>query len=269
MDWIDPHLWKVIYSSIVAVVMICSHFTTVLMAIDTTALKGIYQEIQNYCNVSGAHWDNVHGAGINGEAAQEVFNNYVSSSTSCSSLQQFSNSNGTGAQGNNVFTPAIAAAPVLPEDVEPEVEDVVAATATVIVLAACSSAYPVTTESVINYTAPCLPIAAPSTLASSIGTGKHTHDDALADLDTMSHMSTHLSLTGPMASTTLISEPPSAKKSQLAHHAAIVGMQGAINHIGDILDKAVNNAAPVSSSAPVPTPVPAPAPAPPPSIYNP
>ncbi|KAG2364077.1 hypothetical protein BDR07DRAFT_1375373 [Suillus spraguei] len=152
MDWIDPHLQKVIYSSIVAVVTICGHFTTVLMATDTTAvnsgeakaqwnvaetnallahllqniceagdgrnfktstftsaaatllsanlltasppktnrccrnkwnsLKGIYWEIQNYrnVNVSGAHWDNVHGAGINGEAAWEVFNNYVSSS---------------------------------------------------------------------------------------------------------------------------------------------------------------------------------------------
>ncbi|KAG2358978.1 hypothetical protein BDR07DRAFT_1488798 [Suillus spraguei] len=180
----------------------------------------------NYHNVSGAHWDNVHGAGINGEAAREVFNNYVSSSTSRSSLQQFSNSgwifydmlaqilpSGTGAQGNNAFTPAVAAAPVLPEDVEPEVEDVVAAAATVIVSAECSSAHPVTTKSAINFTAPRLPITAPSTLASSISTGKCTHDDALADLDTMSHTSTHPSLTGPMASTTLISEPPPAKKS--------------------------------------------------------
>ncbi|KAG2354452.1 hypothetical protein BDR07DRAFT_1382248 [Suillus spraguei] len=134
------------------------------------SFKGIYREIQNYRNVSGAHWDNVHGAGINGEAAREIFNNYVSSSTSHSSLRQFSNSgwifydmlaqilpSGTGTQGNNVFTPAIAAAPVLPEDVEPEVEDVVAATTTVIVSAACSSAHPVTTESVINFTALVFP----------------------------------------------------------------------------------------------------------------
>ncbi|KAG2123687.1 hypothetical protein BD769DRAFT_1741898 [Suillus cothurnatus] len=156
MDFIDPHLRKLIYSSVVAVITICGHFTTVLMATDTTAansgeakaqwnvaetnallahllqniseagdgrnfktstftsaaaalssanlltagppktnrrcrnkwnsLKGIYREIQNYHNVSGAHWDNVHGAGINGEAAREVFNNYVSSSAGVSQL---------------------------------------------------------------------------------------------------------------------------------------------------------------------------------------
>ncbi|KAG2363873.1 hypothetical protein BDR07DRAFT_1483116 [Suillus spraguei] len=54
------------------------------------------------------------------------------------------------------------------------------------------------------------------------------------------------------------------RASKLMPATAVVSMQGAINRIGDILDKAVNNAAPVSSSAPVPTPVPAPAPAPPP-----
>jgi hypothetical protein len=57
-------------------------------------------------------------------------------------LRQFSNSgwifydklaeilpSGTGAQGNNAFTPGVAAAPVLPEDVEPEVEDIITAAA--------------------------------------------------------------------------------------------------------------------------------------------
>jgi hypothetical protein len=111
-----------------------------------------------------------------------------------------------------VFTPGVAAAPVLPEDVEPEVEDIITAAASVIVSAAFSSVHSVTTEPVINFTATCLPVAAPSILASSIGTGKHTHDDTLADLDTMSHMSTYPSLTGCMASTTLISEPPPAEK---------------------------------------------------------
>jgi hypothetical protein len=37
MDFIDPHLRKLIYSSVVAVITICGHFTTVLMATDTTA----------------------------------------------------------------------------------------------------------------------------------------------------------------------------------------------------------------------------------------
>lgn len=209
-------------------------------------------------------------------------------------MRQFSNSgwifydklaeilpSGTGAQGNNAFTPGVAAAPVLPEDVEPEVEDIITAAASVIVSAACSSVHPVTTEPVINFTAPRLPVASSSIIASSIGTGKRTHDDTLADLDTMSHTSTHPSLTGRMASTTLISEPPPAKKPRSAHHSdilmtsaaraskltpatAVVGMQGAINRIGDILDKVVSNATPVSPSPSSSTPAPAPAPAPPP-----
>ncbi|KAG2360141.1 hypothetical protein BDR07DRAFT_1207182, partial [Suillus spraguei] len=56
------------------------------------SLKGTYREIQNYHNVSGAQWDNIKGAGIEGEAALEVFNSYVGSSTSRTSMRQFSNS---------------------------------------------------------------------------------------------------------------------------------------------------------------------------------
>ncbi|KAG1854570.1 hypothetical protein F4604DRAFT_1685943 [Suillus subluteus] len=150
MDWLDPHLRKLVYSSVVAVVSICGQFTTVIMATgpntttvvpaepkvqwnvaETNALldhllsnksevgdggfkpstftsaatalaranlltagppktnkrcrskwntlRGIYREIQNYRNVSGAHWDNTKGAGIKGRTALEVFNNYVTS----------------------------------------------------------------------------------------------------------------------------------------------------------------------------------------------
>ncbi|KAG1799401.1 uncharacterized protein HD556DRAFT_1439780 [Suillus plorans] len=199
MDWIDPHLRKVLYSAVVAVVSICGQFTTVLMATKTSTatpgkpkaqwnvaetnallahllkniskagdsrnfkssiftlaatalvtanlltasppktnkccrnkwnlLKGTYREIQNYRNISGAHWDNVKGAGIEREAALEVFNSYIGSSTTHSSLRQFANNgwifydkvaeilpHGTGAQGSHAFHPAAAAAPVLVDD---------------------------------------------------------------------------------------------------------------------------------------------------------
>ncbi|KAG1887711.1 hypothetical protein F4604DRAFT_1674887 [Suillus subluteus] len=153
MDWLDPHLCKLVYSSVIAVVSICGQFTTVIMATEpntatvvpaepkaqwnvaetnalldhllsnksevgdggfkpstfTSAatalaranlltagppktnkrcrskwnmLRGIYREIQNYRNISGAHWDNTKGAGIEGRTALEVFNNYVTSSLS-------------------------------------------------------------------------------------------------------------------------------------------------------------------------------------------
>ncbi|KAG2364049.1 hypothetical protein BDR07DRAFT_1459956 [Suillus spraguei] len=300
MDWINPHLHKVIYSSVVAVVSICSHFTTVLMATDTATgsseakaqwnmaetnvllahllqnmseagdgrnfktstftsaatalssanlltagppktnrhcrnkwnlLKGIYQEIQHYHSVSGAHWDNVNGAGINGEAAWE---------TSRSALQQFANSgwmfhdmmaeilpHGTGAQGHNAFTPAAAAAPVLPDkDAAPGAEYILAAAATVIISAACPNTDPIAAFHLpiatsclptANFAAPHLPTVAHSTFTSSIGTGKRTHDDALADVDSMSHISTHPSLMGPMASTMLISEPPPQQKNTVTN----------------------------------------------------
>ncbi|KAG1841761.1 hypothetical protein F4604DRAFT_1939285 [Suillus subluteus] len=122
MDWLDPHLCKLVYSLVVAVVSICGQFTTVIMATEpntatvvpaepkaqwnvaethalldhlvshkseigdggfkpstftsaATALAGanllIYQEIQNYHNVSGAHWDNTKGAGIERRTALE------------------------------------------------------------------------------------------------------------------------------------------------------------------------------------------------------
>ncbi|KAG1831692.1 hypothetical protein DFJ58DRAFT_848159 [Suillus subalutaceus] len=41
MDWLDPHLRKLVYSSVVAVVSICGQFTTVIMATEpNTATVG-------------------------------------------------------------------------------------------------------------------------------------------------------------------------------------------------------------------------------------
>ncbi|KAG1868309.1 hypothetical protein DFJ58DRAFT_723563 [Suillus subalutaceus] len=37
-----------------------------------TTLKKIFNQIEAYCNVSGFHWDNVRGAGIEGPAADSV-----------------------------------------------------------------------------------------------------------------------------------------------------------------------------------------------------
>ncbi|KIK82440.1 hypothetical protein PAXRUDRAFT_43643, partial [Paxillus rubicundulus Ve08.2h10] len=42
-----------------------------------TAIKKIYGDIQEYCNVPGAHWDNICGAGIEGEAARDFWKQYI------------------------------------------------------------------------------------------------------------------------------------------------------------------------------------------------
>ncbi|KAG1831455.1 hypothetical protein DFJ58DRAFT_736613 [Suillus subalutaceus] len=315
MDWLDPHLCKLVYSSVVAVVSICGQFTTVIMATEPNTatvvpvpaepkaqwnvaetnalldhlvsnkseLRGIYREIQNYHNVSGAHWDNTRGAGIEGRTALEVFNNYVTSSTSRASMQPFANSgwiyydklaeifpNGTGAQGTHTFHLAAAAAPVLADDdVEPGAEHVIttAAAATIIASAASASNNPVAATMELprdtNFNASRLPILPPSTVASSIGTGKRTHDDASCDMESSTHLSSYLSFSGPLPSSTLVSAPPPAKKFaarglKVSPATAVVGMQGSINRIGDILEKAV-------TAAPVPAP-PLPPPPPPPPL---
>jgi hypothetical protein len=46
MDLIDPHFQKLIYSSVVTVITICGHFTTVLMATDTTAASSGEAKVQ-------------------------------------------------------------------------------------------------------------------------------------------------------------------------------------------------------------------------------
>ncbi|KAG1884254.1 hypothetical protein F4604DRAFT_1919370 [Suillus subluteus] len=287
MDWLDPHLRKLVYSSVVAVVSICGQFTTVIMATkpNTTTvvqlsqnnksevgdggfkpstftsaatalarvnlltagppktnkhcrskwntLRGIYREIQNYRNVSGAHWDNTKGAGIEGRTALEVFNNYVTSSTSHTSMRPFANSgwiyydklaeifpNGTGAQGTHAFHPAAAAVPVLADnDVGPGAEHIItaAAAATIIASAASASTDPVAATMELprntDFNASRLPILPPSTVTSSIGTGKRTHDDASCDMESSTHLSSYPSFSGPLPSSTLVSAPPPAKKS--------------------------------------------------------
>ncbi|KAG1824517.1 uncharacterized protein BJ212DRAFT_1295665 [Suillus subaureus] len=42
-----------------------------------TSLKKIFNQIEIYHNVSGFHWDNVRGAGIEGTAAASVWDTYV------------------------------------------------------------------------------------------------------------------------------------------------------------------------------------------------
>ncbi|KAG2354030.1 hypothetical protein BDR07DRAFT_1614513 [Suillus spraguei] len=234
-----------------------------------------------------AHWDNVKGTGIEGVAALEA---------SHSSLQQFANSgwvfydkvaeillHGTSAQGSYAFHPAAATAPVLVDDgPEPGAQDIItAAVTTSITSAASSSMNPPAASSntdppAATFTSPCLPavppstftsprlpVVPPSTTGSSIGTGKRTHNDTLFDGESM--ISTHPSLSGALASTTLVSVPSAAKKAWSARHfysaasmmtsatqgsklmpaTAVVGMQGSINCIGDILEKAVTAAQPV------------------------
>ncbi|KAG2353118.1 hypothetical protein BDR07DRAFT_1465821 [Suillus spraguei] len=236
MDWINPHLHKVIYSLVVAAISICG----VLMATEPSATtpgeaksqwntaetnallahllnniskagngrnfktctftsaenalaaadiltagppktskhcRNKWNSIQNYHNVSGAHWDIVKGAGIKGAAALEVFNSYVGLSASCSSLQQFVNSgwvfydkvaeilpHGTSAQGSHTFHPAAATALVLVDDgPEPGAQDIITAAVTTSITSAASSSM---NPPAATFTSLRLPAVPPSTFTS-------------------------------------------------------------------------------------------------------
>jgi hypothetical protein len=128
----------------------------------------------------------------------------------------------------------------------------------------------------VNFTIPHLPPPPPSTTGSS--TGKRTRHDALLDVEsdvfTYDTLSQSEPLSTPLASATLVvSMPPStrptkkqrsarvaaggggassgsllpmtsvARAAKLTPATAVVGMQGSINRIGDILEMAVHNAA--------------------------
>ncbi|KAG2368004.1 hypothetical protein BDR07DRAFT_1478596 [Suillus spraguei] len=56
-----------------------------------TSLKKIFNQIEIYCNVSGFHWDNERGAGIEGTAAASVWDTYIDAKKSCITICPFCN----------------------------------------------------------------------------------------------------------------------------------------------------------------------------------
>ncbi|KAG2141462.1 hypothetical protein BD769DRAFT_1662365 [Suillus cothurnatus] len=84
-----------------------------------TSLKKIFHQIKTYCNASGFHWDNVQGAGIDGPAATTIWNTYIHPKPFCNkgwlhydNMQTILGEH-SGAHGRHAFHPATAApAPV-------------------------------------------------------------------------------------------------------------------------------------------------------------
>ena len=164
--------------------------------------------------------------------------------------------NGGGARGNHAFHPASATSVPLVVDDQLDLESEEPAPPAHV--SPADDIIPEDMPAILSgsdFTVPCIPYVPPSTVGSSIrGSGKCTHELSEDDM------------TNPPASTTLLSLPPASKKyksaqnsgnslmtsagraSKLIPAAAVVGMQGSINHIGDILQGAVN-AAQASSQA--------------------
>lgn len=191
--------------------------------------------------------------------------------------------NGSGAQGHHAFYPA-AAAPApsvidsvpdleLEESIEPSNDTMPAP-----FLSFLTSHGP-STASIPSHTGSTEPQLPPTRhlIGSESSTGKRTHD-ALLDIEVSTFASRHPEepLSSALASTTMVvdSEPaalPSAPKkrrsarpgvlmtsvvkaSKITPATAVVGMQGSINRIGDILERAIGaapQAGPSALAAPV------------------
>ncbi|KAG1746911.1 hypothetical protein EDB19DRAFT_1905737 [Suillus lakei] len=220
------------------------------------SLRQMFGNIENYRSLSGVHWDSERGAGIEGEAAWAVWNAYIQSSQSRGSIRQYHNAgwpfysqvqailpHGHGAQGHHAFHPAVAAPAPLVNN-EPNDEALSQLTVAGITLHDALTLVPHTSTTVdsstaigsasISFAIPHLPVGPPSIAGSSLSKGKRTHDDALLEVETSS----------------------ATKASKLTATTAVVGMQGSINRIGDILEKAVTTA---QAPAPAPRPITPPA----------
>ncbi|KAG1738753.1 hypothetical protein EDB19DRAFT_1909155 [Suillus lakei] len=203
---------------------------------------------------------------------------------------------GHGAQGHHAFHPAVAApAPLVNNEPNDEALSQLTVAGitlhdTLTLVPHTSTTVDSSTaigSASISFAIPHLPVGPPSIAGSSLSKGKRTHDDALLEVETSSYVSSHPSYSTPVASSTLVSTPSAAKKprsarvtsscatssrivdstthslmtsatkaSKLTAATAVVGMQGSINRIGDILEKAVTTA---QAPAPAPRPITPPA----------
>jgi hypothetical protein len=189
--------------------------------------------------------------------------------------------NGSGAQGHHAFYPA-SAAPALSTidsqgvpDFEPELEESMEPNDTIPApVPSFFTSHPSGTASIpshTGFTEPQPPTPGPPLtilLGSENSANKRTHD-ALLDIE-VSTFNTHQEPLSALASTTVVVDPaalPSAPKKQrsartgnvlmtsavkaskITPATAVVGMQGSINRIGDILERAMTAPPPVTALA--------------------
>ncbi|KAG1841958.1 hypothetical protein F4604DRAFT_1939105 [Suillus subluteus] len=190
-------------------------------------LKQMYGHIETYHGLSGVHWDNERGAGIEGEAAWAQARN---------SMRQYHNTgwpfysqvqailpNGRGAQGHHAFHAALAtAAPLVnnPPDTEQDenppltvagitLHDILMQDSNPSIIVSSSTTVG---SANISFVVPHLPGPPSTAVGSSLGKGKRARDDELLETETVSYISSSQSYSSPIASSTLISAP-SAKKT--------------------------------------------------------
>ncbi|KAG1800736.1 uncharacterized protein HD556DRAFT_1438735 [Suillus plorans] len=257
-----------------------------------TSLKKTFNQIEVYRNVSGFHWDNVRGAGIEGTAAASVWDTYVAAKSRIAmrplrnkgwppydDMQAILGEN-SGARGRHAFHPATTAPAsisiddvlddadgglnLLDMDVDPSVPDMSADL--MMPLSIRASATTGSQSSKRLRTNTLLDSVETSSLPSS-------------GVPISTHPATPQSSTLPL-STTLVPSTQVFKKARVSAHgsthmgtssaarvaakitpaAAVMNMQGSINRLTDAIEKSL--AHPLEM-VPPPPPPPPPPPAPP------
>ncbi|KAG1882182.1 hypothetical protein F4604DRAFT_1921905 [Suillus subluteus] len=237
-----------------------------------TSLKAIHHAIDEYCNQTSTHWDGANGAGIHGPAASAVWDSYVALSSNIQ-MRPFRNAGWPyfermqeiiplgGARGCHAFHPGVMGPPPVPDADEDE-PDIAQAPA-------LSSAGPSSTSGPSTLannpsipspsftTSPRSITGGLSTATSSAGAKRPYEGTNFDSVETMSFASIHES--AQPVSTTLVSAPPSKKArlhisqkmsnaakmssvtqaAKITPAAAVMGMQGTVNHLTDVFERFV------------------------------
>ncbi|KAG1828580.1 hypothetical protein EV424DRAFT_1536589 [Suillus variegatus] len=238
-----------------------------------TSLKKMFNQIEIYRGVSGFHWDNVRGAGIEGVAAANVWDAYVAPKSRIAmchfrnkgwplynDMQAILGEN-SGARGRHSFHPATAAPTSIAVDDVLDGPDGALDLLNMDVGGSVSGTTPGDSQSSKRL---CT-----NTLPDSLETALYNSGDMSC------HPNSHESPSLPLSATLVVpsSQVPAFKKARVLTHAssthtgvssaakiaakitpaaAVMNMQGSINHLTDAIEK---------NMAPLPDP-PAPPPAP-------
>ncbi|KAG2139143.1 uncharacterized protein EDB93DRAFT_1253068 [Suillus bovinus] len=223
------------------------------------SLKSIHHAIDKYCNQTGTHWDNANGAGIHGPAATTVWDSYVVLSSN-SHMHPFRNTGWPyfekmqeiiplgGARGHHAFHPGVMGPPPVPDTDEDEPG--LAGAPALSSAGPSSTSGPSTTANHSSHTGPSFTTSPRSntggfsTATSSAGAKRPYEGTNFDSVETTSFVSIHDS--AQLVSTTLkrsnaakMSSATQAAKNTPA--AAVMGMQGTVNHLTDVFEKFIQH----------------------------
>ncbi|KAG1863544.1 hypothetical protein DFJ58DRAFT_724961 [Suillus subalutaceus] len=250
-----------------------------------TSLKKIFNQIENYRNVSGFHWDNVRGAGIEGRAAGDVWDTYVNPN-SRAVMRPFRNKgwarydnmqlivgDNSGARGRHALHPATAPPPsVNTADDVPDVFDgglgLLDMDVDTAGAAAPSDVPDMSPDLMMPLSAQLHGTSATSQAAGS-QSSKCMRTDTFVDSSSQRTGAPPVS-NNPVPLSSMLISLPAPKKARVSAHGgmqsginsaakiaakitpavAVMNMQGSINRLTDVIEKTI------ATPPPLPPPVP-------------